>query len=757
MAQAPIRVLLIEDDSDDALMVRQMLNEAAGEAFDVARAGRLSEGLLRLRVERPDVVLLDLGLPDSSGMETLVAVCEAAPDMPVVVLTGAGDLTAGARAARHGAQDFLVKAQVTPEQLAHTLAYAVVRTEARRRGALQRKVLDGLNRQGLLDMDALADVLRVVMAGLDIPMVGLRLRIGEHWTFHVALGFTDELRDRTEHICTVGPDGEVRRDEEGRLVFDCLCGDVLQGALVGGPECCTERGSFWSGRASETLAALGRTGEPGAARVCCTCGGCESVAIIPLRSEEVTIGLLQFADPRPDVISADTVEQLEDIADSIGTALTRQRAEDALRKYTARVESLRSVDEAVLTAQSVQEVAQAALSRLPDLIPCRRASVVEFDLEAGVAQALAVYDADSGATSVNLPVPLTAFGDLDELRANGPRLTADLRAAGPSSALPGALTAGVRSNMTLPLVAEGELIGCLNVGRAEPGGVEDEDREIARELANVLSVALGAARGRQRRQETERELDAVKYQMRVAREIQQTIYPAEAPHVPGFELAGESIPAEAAGGDYYDYIPMPGGYVGIAVGDVAGHGVGAAMVMTATRAYLRGFAAVSVEVPEVLGNLNEALVADTAQNIFCTMLFARLDTRTGEVVYVNAGHPAGYIFSPSGEVRATLASTAMPLGLMPGATFPAAQSVRLEPGELAFFCTDGIMETASGAGSRFGRSHVLEVVRSNLHAPARQIVHEVCRAVQRLCEPELPADDITAVVVRAEAEDTAGR
>ncbi len=404
----------------------------------------------------------------------------------------------------------------------------------------------------------------------------------------------------------------------------------------------------------------------------------------------------------------------------------------------------------------MQEVAQAALSRLPDLIPCRRASVVEFDLEAGTAQALAIYDADSGATSVDLPVPLGAFGDLDELRANGPRLTTDLRAASPGAALPGALTAGVRSTMTLPLVAEGELIGCLSIGRAEPGGVEEEDRQIGRELANVLSVALGAARGRESRRDAERALDAVRYQMRVARDIQQTIYPAGPPQVPGFELAGESIPAEAAGGDYYDYIPMPDGYVGIVVGDVAGHGVGAAMVMTAMRAYLRGFAATSVSVPEVLGHLNEALVADTAQNIFCTMLFARLDTRTGELVYVNAGHPAGYVFGASGEVRATLASTAMPLGLMPEATFPAAESVRLDPGELAFFCTDGIMEVASGAGSRFGRSHVLEVVRSNLHEPADRIVHEVCRAVQRLCEPELPADDITALVVRAEAKDAAG-
>ena len=629
MVQAPIRVLLIEDDTDDVALVRRMLYEAGGQTFAVERADRLSAGLERLNTEEVDVVLLDLGLPDSRGMDTLSAVRRAAPEMPIVVLTGAGDLTAGILAARHGAQDFLIKARMTSDRLAHTLSYAVVRAQARRREALQRSVLASLNSQAVLDMDALADVLRTVLAGLGIPMAGLRLKLGEHWPFHIALGFTDDLRERTEHICTVGPDGEVRRDAEGHLIFDCLCGDVLRGVAVGGPQFCSDRGSFWSGNASAAVVALGRSEEPAAARVCCTCGGCESVALIPLRSEDAVIGLLQFADPRPDRISADMVEQLEDIAEGIGTALTRQRAEDALRKYTARVEALRGVDEAVLSAQSMREVAQAALGRLPDLIPCLRASVVEFDLEAGTARALAVYDAESGtATGVELPVPVEAFGDLNDLRANRVRLTADLRAAGPGSEMPSVLTAGVRSNMTVLLAADDELIGCLNVGRSEPGGMEEEDREIALELAGVLSVALGTARSRQRRHEAERALDAVSYQMRVAREIQQELYPAEAPQLPGFELAGESIPAEAAGGDYFDYIPMADGFLGIAVGDVAGHGVGAALVMAAMRAYLRGFAATSADVPEILSRLNEALVVDTAQSIFCTMLFARLDTGT---------------------------------------------------------------------------------------------------------------------------------
>ena len=123
---------------------------------------------------------------------------------------------------------------------------------------------------------------------------------------------------------------------------------------------------------------------------------------------------------------------------------------------------------------------------------------------------------------------------------------------------------------------------------------------------------------------------------------------------------------------------------------------------------------------------------------------------------MNAGHPPAWVFGASGEVRVELESTAMPLGLMPDTEFPAGPPVRLGPGELAFFCTDGVLDAASGAGSRFGRAHVLEVVRSNRAEPAAGIVRTVCRAVLGFCEPGQPADDVTALVVKAAPKDAAG-
>ena len=266
-------------------------------------------------------------------MDTFTAASAAAPDLPIVVLTGVEDQELGLRAAQQGAQDYLVKSQVNADLLARTLRYAVARASAQRRQSIQRQVLASLNSTLCLDMDALGQVLATVTDSLRVRMAALRLQLGEDWPLHVALGFSDDLREQAELLCSVGTDGEVRRDAQGRLVLDCLCGDVLQGVTVDGSPAYTERGSFWSSHMSEAVSALGRTSGAGAVRACCTCGGCESVVLIPLRSEHETIGLLQFAEPASGAFSPGTVELLEDVAESIGTALTRQRVEDALRKY----------------------------------------------------------------------------------------------------------------------------------------------------------------------------------------------------------------------------------------------------------------------------------------------------------------------------------------------------------------------------------------------------------------------------------------
>src|SRR3954468_12862077 len=155
------------------------------------------------------------------------------------------------------------------------------------------------------------------------------------------------------------------------------------------------------------------------------------------------------------------------------------------------------------------------------------------------------------------------------------------------------------------------------------------------------------------RKRAEKELRQNKEQFRVAREIQQRLFPKSAPLLEGFDIAGATYPAEATGGDYFDYLPMLNDRLGIVVGDVTGHGVGPALLMAETRAYLRILAGRREDVGEILTRANGVLSEDVGNERFVTLFLARIDPKTRELVYASAGHPSGYILGPSGQIAKT--------------------------------------------------------------------------------------------------------
>jgi sigma-B regulation protein RsbU (phosphoserine phosphatase) len=236
--------------------------------------------------------------------------------------------------------------------------------------------------------------------------------------------------------------------------------------------------------------------------------------------------------------------------------------------------------------------------------------------------------------------------------------------------------------------------------------------------------------------------------LRLARQIQQNLFPPS-PCLPGFDAAGASFPADATGGDYYDFIPLPDGRLGVAVGDVSGHGFGAALLMAATRAYLRGLARAHAAPSEVLAAANRSLTEDTGSDHFVTLSLVALEPRVGRLAYASAGHPYGYVLGTDGKVKARLPSTGIPLGIMAEAAFPPGPELTLEPGELALFLTDGVTEAQSPDGTTFGVRRALDIVRVCRREAASHIVCNLYHAVRAFCRNRPQVDDITAVVLKA--------
>jgi PAS domain S-box-containing protein len=292
----------------------------------------------------------------------------------------------------------------------------------------------------------------------------------------------------------------------------------------------------------------------------------------------------------------------------------------------------------------------------------------------------------------------------------------------------------------------------------------DGERTYVRVLKAPLYDSKGAVIGVQgvfwditARKRAEAELARTEAEFRVARGIQQKLFPTCTPNLPGleigvgsygFDISGASFPAEAIGGDYYDFVPLADGSLGIAIGDVSGHGVGPALLMAEARALLRAFAHTQTDVSTILGLVNRVLVPDVESDRFITLLLAKLDPRSGALVYASAGHQTGYLLDAHGNVKQTLPSTGIPLGIRSDADFPASEPISLHGGDFVLLVTDGVVEARSPDGAVFGLQRSVNMVRIYRHATARQIVDNLYHAVRAFSRDRPQYDDITATVIK---------
>lgn len=264
----------------------------------------------------------------------------------------------------------------------------------------------------------------------------------------------------------------------------------------------------------------------------------------------------------------------------------------------------------------------------------------------------------------------------------------------------------------------------------------------------VRSVRYAIERaGREQAEETLRMTNA---QFRVARDIQRSLFPTQPPSVPGLDLAGMSRPAEETGGDFFDYLPLRDGALGVVIADVSSHGLGSALLMAETRAYLRALSMSHDDVGEVLTLANRILAEDVNGKHFVTVFFARIDPTRRTLVYAGAGH-AAHLISAAGEPR-LLSSTCLPLGIDRQIVVPTAREIAIAPGDVLFLCTDGIQEAQSPTLKMFGMKRALEVVQRHAEHPAAAIIAALHEAVAAHLAGRSPHDDMTTVAVKVNRE-----
>jgi phosphoserine phosphatase RsbU/P len=313
--------------------------------------------------------------------------------------------------------------------------------------------------------------------------------------------------------------------------------------------------------------------------------------------------------------------------------------------------------------------------------------------------------------------------------------------AGDTPRGPVAREVGIVAAVGIPVRTDETLVAAIEFLLMER---RQQDERMIR-LFSAIAAQLGGVIQRKR---AEQELRATEEEFRAARDIQQRLFPKESPHLAGFDISGWSHPASAAGGDYFDYLPMQCDRWGIVVGDVTGHGIGPALLMAETRAYLRVLAQSHEDLGAILTASNRVLADDVGVERFITMLLVSLDVGTRMLHYANAGHPAGFVLNAAGHTKAELRRTGVPLGIKPDTDYHAARQLQLESGDLVLLLTDGIEEAVSAREELFGIDRALAVVREHRNRPAIEVVEALDQAVREFSENSPQLDDATAVVIR---------
>jgi serine phosphatase RsbU (regulator of sigma subunit) len=301
----------------------------------------------------------------------------------------------------------------------------------------------------------------------------------------------------------------------------------------------------------------------------------------------------------------------------------------------------------------------------------------------------------------------------------------------------------VRSMIAVPLQTNDRVIGLIYVD--SPNAIREftrEDLNLLTVMANVAAIRIEHARLNEI-EETER---AMAKEMHQAALIQERLL-GTAPAVQGLDIAAKTVASRAVGGDYYDFIKYPDGRVALMVGDVAGKGMPAALLMSSLQARVHVVFEEPDDLAKKMARLNKSTCANCPDNRFITFFACIADPQTGDVVYTNAGHNPPLVVRANGEFEMVQGAGGMILGILPMAQYQEAH-VRLDPGDTLVLFSDGVTEEADPQDNQFGEERLAKLVASLHNRPASEIVQEIHRAVREFTQGAAAADDITVVVAR---------
>jgi sigma-B regulation protein RsbU (phosphoserine phosphatase) len=299
---------------------------------------------------------------------------------------------------------------------------------------------------------------------------------------------------------------------------------------------------------------------------------------------------------------------------------------------------------------------------------------------------------------------------------------------------------GIVSMLSVGMRYQGRAIGVLRVYTSE----ETVFSPLRIDLLKAVAAQAAAAIENARLLADSLQAEALEKQVNLAGEVQQRMIPQSAPEIPGLDVATAYVPMYSLGGDFYDFIPLPGDNLGVVIADVSGKGVPASLIMASVRAFLRAQVDNVYYLYEVVKRINLMLCRDTKPGEFVTLFYGVLDAGNGRFTYCNAGHPPAMVLR-GGQVL-ELGSDNMVLGVEEGEEYKQT-FIDLKSGDMLLLYTDGLADARNFDSESFGRQRIIEAFQRG-GATAEIVAQNLLWEMRKFAGMSKPTDDVTMIVVR---------
>jgi len=307
----------------------------------------------------------------------------------------------------------------------------------------------------------------------------------------------------------------------------------------------------------------------------------------------------------------------------------------------------------------------------------------------------------------------------------------------------------LESRLLLPLAVKDDLLGILSLGeKRSEEAYSGNDLRLLKSVATQTGLALSNAQLTTAIAEEIARREKMHRELEIAREVQERLFPQKFPEIPGLDYSGRCRTALGVGGDYYDFLALPDGKLGIALGDVSGKGIAAALMMASLEASLRsGATRAGSDLGKLIADVNNLVYDASAEDRYATLFYAQYDPASRLFAYVNAGHCAPMLFRKSNGSVERLSQAGGPVvGLMPDCIYDQAE-VALDTGDVIVIYTDGISEAMNPSLEEWGENRLIAAVRKAQNCTAEAIITHLIQAADTFASGAAQHDDMTLVVL----------